>query len=408
MSDQELAAIIVGVVVLLVLLFLYWNCMCQSEPTSTPRERQDKLNNAQAPNVPRNYPPPSANVVEKGSSSAGPDDSLPPARPGIAFTYEELKKATNSFSPNNFLGEGGFGPVHKGVVTIDKKGVLPFDEEGVLPIDIEIAVKQLKPGARQGQCEFEAEVNIISRVHHKHLVSLVGYCISEERRLLVYEFVPNNTLHFHLHGEGRPTMDWSTRLKIALGSAKGLAYLHEDCNPRIIHRDIKAANILLDSQFEVKVADFGLARFAYDYKTHISTNHLKGTFGYFAPEYASSGKLSDKSDVYASGVMLLELITGRLPVDKSPSNDSWVALFNWASPLLADALKGNYEPLVDPRLGKNYNPNEMARMVACAAACVRHSANHRPRMSLVVKVLEGDVSPENLNDGVPPMRTGRT
>ncbi|KAI5441024.1 Proline-rich receptor-like protein kinase perk1, partial [Lathyrus oleraceus] len=156
----------------------------------------------------------------------------------------------------------------------------------------------------------------ISRVHHKHLVSLVGYCSTGFQRLLVYEFVPNNTLEFHLHGNGRPTMDWPTRLRIALGSAKGLAYLHEDCHPKIIHRDIKAANILLDFKFEAKVADFGLAKIASDLNTHVSTR-VMGTFGYLAPEYAASGKLTDKSDVFSYGVMLLELLTGRRPVDKN-------------------------------------------------------------------------------------------
>ncbi|KAH7682448.1 Non-specific serine/threonine protein kinase protein [Dioscorea alata] len=197
-------------------------------------------------------------------------------------------------------------------------------------------------------------------------------------------------------------MDWSTRSKVALGSAKGLAYLHEECIPKIIHRDIKGTNILLDFDFEVKIADFGLAKVVPDNKTHVSTR-IMGTSGYLAPEYFFTGKLTAKSDVYSFGVMLLELITGRRPVDKHPSNDSSVALVDWAMYLLRSALEeGNYEPLVDPRLGKNYNPNEMGQMVACAAACVRDTAKHRPRMSQVVGVLEGHASVEDLNNGVPP------
>ncbi|KAG6531524.1 hypothetical protein ZIOFF_005338 [Zingiber officinale] len=203
-------------------------------------------------------------------------------------------------------------------------------------------------------------------------------------------------------GRGRPTMEWSTRLKIALGSAKGLAYLHEDCHPKIIHRDIKSSNILLDYKFVAKVADFGLAKFASDNNTHVSTR-VMGTFGYLAPEYASSGKLTDKSDVFSFGVMLLELITGCRPVDQSQTymDESMV---DWARPLLTQALEdGNYDDaLVDPKLGMNYNPDEMARMIACAAACVRHSARRRPRMSQVVRALEGDVSLDDLNNGVRP------
>nr|XP_019707495.1 proline-rich receptor-like protein kinase PERK1 [Elaeis guineensis] len=350
------------------------------------------------PHLPGHFPPPPppppmmSSSGGSGSNYSGSENPLPPPSPGVAlgfskstFTFEELAMATDGFSDANLLGQGGFGYVHR----------------GMLPNGKEVAVKQLKSGSGQGEREFQAEVEIISRVHHKHLVSLVGYCIAGGKRLLVYEFVPNNTLEFHLHGKDRPVMDWPTRLKIALGSAKGLAYLHEDCHPKIIHRDIKAANILLDYKFEPKVADFGLAKIASDNNTHVSTR-VMGTFGYLAPEYASSGKLTERSDVFSFGVMLLELITGRRPVDTSQTfmDDS---LVDWARPLLSRALEdGNYDALIDPRLGKNYIPNEMARMIACAAACVRHSARRRPRMSQVVRALEGDVSLEDLNEGVKP------
>ncbi|KAK3034346.1 hypothetical protein RJ639_032244 [Escallonia herrerae] len=327
-----------------------------------------------------------------GSNYSGGSNPYPPPSPGMAlgfskstFSYEELAMATDGFSDANLLGQGGFGFVHR----------------GVLPNGKEVAVKQLKAGSGQGEREFQAEVEIISRVHHKHLVSLVGYCMTGSQRLLVYEFVPNNTLEFHLHGKGRPTMDWSTRLRIALGSAKGLAYIHEDCHPKIIHRDIKAANILLDFNFEAKVADFGLAKFTSDVATHISTR-VMGTFGYLAPEYAASGQLTEKSDVFSFGVMLLEMITGRRPYDKHQTfmDDS---LVDWARPLLTRALEeGNFDTLVDRRLQNEYNQNEMARMVACAAACVRHSSRRRPRMSQVVRALEGDVSLSDLNEGIKP------
>ncbi|KAL0013959.1 hypothetical protein SO802_001028 [Lithocarpus litseifolius] len=346
-----------------------------------------------APTSPKPPPPPPQYLSSSGGSNySGSENPHPPPHPGVVlglskstFTYDELAMATDGFSDANLLGQGGFGYVHR----------------GVLPNGKEVAVKQLKAGSGQGEREFQAEVEIISRVHHKHLVSLVGYCIAGAQRLLVYEFVPNNTLEFHLHGKGRPTMDWPTRLKIALGASKGLAYLHEDCHPKIIHRDIKASNILLDFKFEAKVADFGLAKIASDANTHVSTR-VMGTFGYLAPEYASSGKLTDKSDVFSFGVMLLELITGRRPVDTTHTfmEDS---LVDWARPLLSRASEDrNFGDLADPKLKNDYDPNEMARMVACAAASVRHSGRRRPRMSQIVRALEGEASLTDLNEGIRP------
>ncbi|TKY60891.1 Proline-rich receptor protein kinase PERK1 [Spatholobus suberectus] len=300
--------------------------------------------------------------------------------PPWTFNYEELARATDEFSDANLLGEGGFGHVHR----------------GVLPNGKEVAIKQLKAGSGQGDREFQAEVDIISRIHHKHLVSLVGYCITGIHRLLVYDFVPNKTLQFHLHGiyiymrislrsirlKGKPDMDWPTRLRIALGAAKGLAYLHEDCQHKIIHRDIKAANVLLDFNFEAKVADFGLAKLCSDNNSHVSTR-VMGTLGYLAPEYASSGKLTEKSDVYSFGVMLLELITGCRPhVSNDPSIED--SLVDWARPLLTPSLKDKiFDILADPRLHNEYDPNEMTCMVACAASSIKYSPKDRPRMSQV-------------------------
>lgn len=296
----------------------------------------------------------------------------------VWFTYEELFEATSGFSELNLLGEGGFGSVYK----------------GRLPDGKEVAVKQLKIGGGQGEREFKAEVEIISRIHHRHLVSLAGYCIWESGRLLVYEYVPNNNLHFHLHGEGRPVIDWATRVKIAAGAARGIAYLHEDCHPRVIHRDIKSANILLDDNFEAQVSDFGLAKLAEDANTHISTR-VVGTFGYMAPEYASSGKLTEKSDVYSFGVVLLELITGRKPVDEDES------LVESARPLLNKALETEeFEGLADPKLDKNYIDSEMLQMVEVAAACVRYSAVKRPRMGQVVRAFESMIA-SDITNGMP-------
>nr|GEY55344.1 proline-rich receptor-like protein kinase PERK15 [Tanacetum cinerariifolium] len=272
------------------------------------------------------------------SSSADSEKHNPPnmgyANEKTIFTHEDLANATEGFSLANLLGQGGFGYVHKGVLLSGKTD----------------AIKQLKTDSGQGEREFQAEVAIISRDHHKHLVSLVGYCTSGLQRMLVYEFVPNNTFKFHLHGKGN-LLDWDTRMKIALGSAKGLAYLHEDCQPKIIHRDIKSANILLDSNFETKVANFGLARFTLDTESFVSTR-VMGTFGYLALEYAFTRKLTEKSDVFSFGVMLLELITERRPNDKAQYLDDNIV--DWARPLLAQAMwDGDFSSLVDTRLQNN-------------------------------------------------------
>ncbi|MBA0631191.1 hypothetical protein Godav_003206, partial [Gossypium davidsonii] len=249
------------------------------------------------------------------------------------FTYEELMEMTDGFARDNIVGEGGFGCVYK----------------GRMPDGRFVAVKRLKVGNGQGEREFKAEVEIISRIHHRHLVSLVGYCISENQRLLIYDFVRNKTLEHHLHGKGMPVLEWAQRMKIAIGAAKGLAYLHEDCM-------------------------------------------------YLAPEYASSGKLTDRSDVFSFGVVLLELITGRKPVDPTqPLGDE--SLVEWARPLLIQALEtSDFSEIIDARLEKRYVESEVLMMIEAAAACVRRSATKRPRMALVVRALDFDGS--DLTNGV--------
>ncbi|KAF3340144.1 proline-rich receptor-like protein kinase PERK4 [Carex littledalei] len=425
-SDSASAAIVVGAVlgagvVLLLLAMALWVCCCRKNKKKRMDNYNGYYNGGGLPtkwqpspglgdpmkgpppgtlppppgagwgHAPFPPTPPQGNMSSDLSSSGPQGPPLPPPSPSVAlafasksaFSYEELSAATNGFSQGNMIGQGGFGYVYK----------------GVLPNGKDVAIKQLKAGSGQGEREFQAEVDIISRVHHRHLVSLVGYCMAGAQRMLVYEFVTNNTLEYHLHGKDVPTMDFPTRLKIALGSAKGLAYLHEDCHPRIIHRDIKTSNILLEQNFEAKVADFGLAKFTEDTNTHVSTR-IMGTFGYLAPEYASSGKLTEKSDVFSFGVVLLELITGRKPVDLSRMEDS---LVDWARPLMINAVsEEKFDELVDSKLENNFNTVEMQRMIASAAACVRHSARRRPKMSQIVRALEGDVSLEDLNEGVKP------
>ncbi|KAJ1297789.1 hypothetical protein BS78_01G404200 [Paspalum vaginatum] len=325
----------------------------------------------------RPTPPQTSGTFSDAGSSVDIVTELP-ARG--SHSYEQLAAATDGFAPGNIIGQGGFGCVYRG--TLD---------------GAEVAIKKLKTESRQGDREFRAEVEIISRVHHRNLVTLVGYCIYSDERLLVYEFVPNKTLDTHLHGHNGPPLDWHQRWKIAVGSARGLAYLHDDCFPKIIHRDVKASNILLDHNFEPKVADFGLAKYQPGDHTHVSTR-VMGTFGYIAPEFLSSGKLTDKADVFSFGVVLLELITGRLPVQSSQSymDDT---LVGWARPLISQvAVDGNLQSLIDPRLGSDYDPSVMMRMVECAAAAVRQSAQQRPSMVQILKYLQGETRPDDSSD----------
>ncbi|XP_016512694.2 receptor-like serine/threonine-protein kinase ALE2 [Nicotiana tabacum] len=286
------------------------------------------------------------------------------------FTLAELEKATDKFSFKRVLGEGGFGRVY----------------HGILEDRTEVAVKVLTKDNQNGDREFIAEVEMLSRLHHRNLVKLIGICSEERTRSLVYELVRNGSVESHLHGrDGRKApLDWDVRLKIALGAARGLAYLHEDSNPRVIHRDFKASNVLLEDDFTPKVADFGLAREATEGSHHISTR-VMGTFGYVAPEYAMTGHLLVKSDVYSYGVVLLELLSGRKPVDMSqpPGEEN---LVTWARPLLT--TREGLEQLVDPSLAGSYDFDDMAKVAAIASMCVHPEVTQRPFMGEVVQALK--------------------
>ncbi|XP_028789073.1 proline-rich receptor-like protein kinase PERK3 [Neltuma alba] len=320
--------------------------------------------------------PRSTNNVRGRAPSRPKVVDIPRAAPRI-FTYEELELATDGFSKSKKVGEGGFGTVYQGVLNNEF-----------------VAVKKPRSGANQGKQQLQTEIQVISQARHRHIVSLVGYYIDEDEErgkdmLLAYEFIPNGSLHSHLHGKGTKIIDWETRMKIAIGSAKGFAYLHEGCKPKIMHGDIKPHNILLLDDFQPKIADFGLAQLLSDSVTHVSMSQAQGTVGYLAPEYFE-GKLSEKSDVYAFGVVLLGMITGRQPCDFRG------ALVKWATPRLIAALESrNFEALADPRLQNHYDPEEMFRMVSCAANCVCVSPAARPRMSKVVQALEGAIVLDN-------------
>uniref|UniRef100_A0A9I9DZK6 non-specific serine/threonine protein kinase n=1 Tax=Cucumis melo TaxID=3656 RepID=A0A9I9DZK6_CUCME len=287
-----------------------------------------------------------------------------------SFTLRQIKVATNNFDATNKIGEGGFGPVYKGVLA-----------DGTT-----IAVKQLSSKSKQGNREFVNEIGMISALQHPHLVKLYGCCIDGNQLLLVYEYMENNSLAHALYGqeESELELDWSTRQKICVGIARGMAYLHEESRLKIVHRDIKATNILLDKDLNPKISDFGLAKLDEEENTHISTR-IAGTFGYMAPEYAMQGHLTDKADVYSFGVVALEIVSGR-------SNTTlWAA--NDCSYLLDSALKfkekNSLLELVDPRLGSNFNEGEALRMIKIALHCTNVSPAARPNMSSVVSMLEG-------------------
>ncbi|PIN16182.1 Serine/threonine protein kinase [Handroanthus impetiginosus] len=289
------------------------------------------------------------------------------------LTYEELKDATNNFEPASILGEGGFGRVFKGVLS-----------DGTA-----VAIKRLSSGGQQGDKEFLVEVEMLSRLHHRNLVKLVGYYSNRDasQNLLCYELVPNGSLEAWLHGPLglNCPLDWDTRMKIALDAARGLAYLHEDSQPCVIHRDFKASNILLENNFHAKVSDFGLAKQAPEGRTNYLSTRVMGTFGYVAPDYAMTGHLLVKSDVYSYGVVLLELLTGRKPVDMSqPSGQE--NLVTWARPILRD--RERLEELADPRLEGKYPKEDFFRVCTIAAACVAPEASQRPTMGEVVQSLK--------------------
>ncbi|XP_060217578.1 PTI1-like tyrosine-protein kinase 2 isoform X2 [Lycium barbarum] len=287
--------------------------------------------------------------------------------------YEELKEATNNFASSSILGEGGFGRVFKGVLN-----------DGTA-----VAIKRLTNGGQQGDKEFLVEVEMLSRLHHRNLVKLVGYYSSREssQNLLCYELVSNGSLEAWLHGPLglNCPLDWDTRMKIALDAARGLAYLHEDSQPCVIHRDFKASNILLENNFHAKVADFGLAKQAPEGQANYLSTRVMGTFGYVAPEYAMTGHLLVKSDVYSYGVVLLELLTGKKPVDMAqPSGQE--NLVTCARPILRD--KDRLEELADPRLEGKYPKEDFVRVCTIAAACVAPEASQRPTMGEVVQSLK--------------------
>ncbi|KAH6783858.1 Protein kinase superfamily protein [Perilla frutescens var. hirtella] len=238
----------------------------------------------------------------------------------------------------------------------------------------------------KAEMEFAVEVEILGRVRHKNLLGLRGFYAGGDERLIVYDYMPNHSLLTHLHGQlaNQCLLDWPTRIKIALGAAQGISYLHSEANPHIIHRDIKASNVLLDSELEAKVADFGFAKLIPEGVSHLTTR-VKGTLGYLAPEYAMWGKVSESCDVYSFGILLLEMISGRKPLEKLEGGVKRDIL-EWASPFLDEGPEA-FHHIADPRLNGRFHPQQLNKLITIALRCTHANPDNRPTMLEVVASL---------------------
>ncbi|KAL8254954.1 hypothetical protein R6Q59_033175 [Mikania micrantha] len=282
-------------------------------------------------------------------------------------TFEELKRCTNNFSEENMIGTGGYGQVYKG--TLDTGHV--------------VAIKRAQQRSLQGAQEFKTEIELLSRIHHKNVVSLVGFCYEHGEQMLVYEYISNGTLKDNLTGKAGMKLNWMKRLKVALDSAKGVTYLHELANPPIIHRDIKSNNILLDEHMNAKVADFGLSKLLGDESKGYVSTQVKGTLGYMDPEYYMTQQLTEKSDVYSFGIVLLELLTSRSPIHKG----------KYIVREVKEAIDKSGDPngiytILDPSLGSFQTLGGLTKFVNLAMSCVQDSGSDRPKMGDVVREIE--------------------
>ncbi|XP_023642310.1 probable leucine-rich repeat receptor-like protein kinase At5g49770 [Capsella rubella] len=285
-----------------------------------------------------------------------------------AFSFEDMRKCANNFSMANDVGGGGYGQVYK----------------GILPSGQQIAIKRAQPGSLQGALEFKTEIELLSRVHHRNVVKLLGFCFDRGEQMLIYEYIPNGSLRDSLSGKNGIRLDWTRRLRIALGSGKGLAYLHELADPPIIHRDVKSSNILLDESLAAKVADFGLSQLVEEAEKANVTAAVKGTMGYLDPEYYMTNQLTEKSDVYGFGVMMLELLTGEIPIVNGKYVVKEVKMKMNKSKKLYDLQ----ELLDSTIIATNENLKGFEKYVDLALICVDPEGVNRPSMNEVVKEIE--------------------
>lgn len=316
-----------------------------------------------------------------GGSSNGSGDQVGSSGPEVShlgwghwYTLRELEVATNGFVDENVIGEGGYGIVY----------------HGVLEDKTHVAVKNLLNNRGQAEKEFKVEVEAIGRVRHKNLVRLLGYCVEGAHRILVYEYVDNGNLEQWLHGDvgTHSPLTWDIRMNIVLGTAKGLTYLHEGLEPKVVHRDIKSSNILLDKQWHPKVSDFGLAKLLGSEMSYVTTR-VMGTFGYVAPEYASTGMLNERSDVYSFGILIMEIVTGRSPVDYSRPQGE-VNLVDWLKTMVTNR---NADGVLDPKIPEKPSSRALKRALLVALRCVDPNAQKRPKMGHVIHMLEAEDFP---------------
>ncbi|XP_021910661.1 probable LRR receptor-like serine/threonine-protein kinase At5g45780 isoform X1 [Carica papaya] len=296
------------------------------------------------------------------------------------FSFRELLAATGNFSSRNIVGQGGYGIVYK----------------GFLPNRTTVAVKRLKDPNYTGEVQFQTEVEMIGLALHRNLLRLYGFCLTPDERLLVYPYMPNGSVADRLRETCRekPSLDWNRRIRIATGAARGLLYLHEQCNPKIIHRDVKAANILLDESFEAVVGDFGLAKLLDRRDSHVTTA-VRGTVGHIAPEYLLTGQSSEKTDVFGFGILLLELITGQKALDAGNGQVQKGMILEWVRTLQEER---RLEVLVDRDLKGCYDGSQLEKAVELALQCTQSHPNIRPKMSDVLKILESLVGQSGMEE----------
>ncbi|KAJ8485560.1 hypothetical protein OPV22_018045 [Ensete ventricosum] len=326
-----------------------------------------------------------SNLSQSNVSGASTDERFPDGRilevPNLrVFTFSELKSATRNFRHDTVLGEGGFGKVYKGWV--EEKTLNPAKSG----LGMVVAVKKLNPESMQGLEQWQSEVNFLGRLSHPNLVKLLGYCLEDQELLLVYEYMAKGSLENHLFRKGSAfePLSWSLRLKIAIGAARGLAFLHTS-EKQVIYRDFKASNILLDSNYNAKLSDFGLAKHGPSGGDSHVTTRVMGTYGYAAPEYVATGHLYVKSDVYGFGVMLLEMLSGQRALDTNrPSGQH--NLVDYARPILADRRK--LARLIDIRLEGQYHSKGAFQAAQLTLKCLAGDPKSRPSMQEVVQTLE--------------------
>ncbi|KAH9608100.1 hypothetical protein KSS87_014646 [Heliosperma pusillum] len=325
-----------------------------------------------------------SNASSKSQFSASSGDDVSPKgeilpTPDLKeFTFQELKTATRNFKGDTLLGEGGFGKVYKGF--LESKNSTKSSSSGVV-----VAIKKLNSESTQGFEEWQSEVNFLGRLSHPNLVKLLGYCWEDEELLLIYEFMQRGSLENHLFGRGSAVqpLPWGLRLKIAIGAARGLAFLHSS-DGRVIYRDIKASNILLDGSYNAKISDFGLAKLGPSASQSHVTTRVMGTYGYAAPEYVATGHLYIKSDVYGFGVVIVEILTGLRALDTSrPSGRH--SLADWIKPFLADKRK--LKSIMDSRLEGRYPSKGAIATAELALKCLAQEPRNRPSMQEVLDTL---------------------